>query len=167
MKPYHSHLHGNSGGSAPQEASSGPILSPARYYAWKALPAHQATPEQCAAIAALNDEARSALGIGCTLAATPGFLSLPKADQTRVCDLVQSYDAWTIGTDCYGEHDFGIIFQLGDGSWTTDTPGGEGWLGAIFWKMDYFDLGFAEPSKRPWDQSVTARILTLMRPDEF
>jgi Protein of unknown function (DUF3768) len=167
VKPYHREEYGNSAGAASHAQPAGPILSPARFYAWKSLPAYEATPEQRALIAALNDEARAAMGIACMLAATPGFLRLAKADQLRVCELVQSYDAWTIGTDCYGEHDFGIIFQLSDGNWTTDTPAGEGWLGALFWKIDYFDPGFAGPGKRPWDRDLTARIITLMRPDEY
>jgi hypothetical protein len=136
-------------------------------FAWRDAAAYRPTDDQCARIAALNDQARAAIGIDCTLAATSGFLKLSEGDQECVRALVQSYDAWNIGIDIYDERDFGIVFQLADGRWTTDTPDGSGWLGAVFWKINYFDKAFDHPSKRPWDQDVTARILTLMRPDEY
>jgi hypothetical protein len=167
VNAYHSEQDGNSADAAPGKGATGPILSVARYFAWRDVMAYTASEDQRARIAALNDDARAAIGIACTLAATPGFLKLPKADQSRVCELVQSYDAWNIGINSYEERDFGIVFQLADASWVTETPDGSGWLGAVFWKIDYFDPSFAAPSKRPWDKDVTARILTLMRPDEY
>lgn len=139
----------------------------ATQFAWHVAVAYRATDDQRERIAVLNDRARAAIGIDCTLAATPGFLRLSKDNQESVCALVQSYSAWNLGTDSYEERDFGILFQLADRSWTTDTPDGSGWLGAVFWKIDYFDKTFEHPSKRPWDEDATARILTLMRPDEY
>ena len=137
------------------------------HFAWRAQTVYHPTDDQRERIAMLNDKARAALGVDCTVAATNGFLELPKDDQDDICALVKSYSAWNIGTDSYEERDFGIIFQLADGRWTTDTPDGSGWLGAVFWKIDYFDKMFEHPSKRPWDEDATARILTLMRPDEY
>jgi Protein of unknown function (DUF3768) len=167
VNAYHNEKNGNSVVTTLAPVETGPIFNTARYSAWRDVTLYTASDDQRARIAALNDEARVAMGIACTLAATPGFLKLSRADQSRICELVQGYDAWNIGTDTYEERDFGILFQFADSSWTTDTPDGSGWLGAVFWKIDYFDISYSAPSKRPWDKDVTARVLTLMRPDEY
>ena len=78
--------------------------------------------EQTARIARLNDLARRAMGVACTAVATVGFRSLSEADQSQVRELVETYDAFTEDSDPHGERDFGTIYQLGDGRWTTERP---------------------------------------------
>jgi Protein of unknown function (DUF3768) len=78
--------------------------------------------EQAARIARLNDLARSAMGVACTAVATVGFRSLPEADQSQVRELIESFDAFDEHNDPHSERDFGTIYQLGDGRWTTERP---------------------------------------------
>ena len=82
--------------------------------------AHAAAREQTARIARLNDLARRAMGVACTAIATVGFRSLPEADQSSVRELIETYDAFDEDNDPHGERDFGCVYQLGDGRWTTE-----------------------------------------------
>ena len=50
------------------------------------------------------------------------------------------------------EHDFGSI-QLGENT--------------IFWKIDYYDLDLHMHSPDPSDETVTARVLTIMLVEEY
>jgi hypothetical protein len=50
-------------------------------------------------IARLNDLARQAMGVACTAVATPGFRSLSASDQSRVSELIETYDALTKDND--------------------------------------------------------------------
>ena len=81
-----------------------------------------AAREQTARIARLNDLARGAIGVACTIVATVGFRSLPDAEQSRVRELVETYDAFGDDNDPHGERDFGCIYQLADSRWTTERP---------------------------------------------
>ena len=54
-------------------------------------------------IARLNDLARRAIGIACVVVATEGVRALPKADQSRLRELVETFDAFTPANDPYGE----------------------------------------------------------------
>jgi hypothetical protein len=80
------------------------------------------TREQTARIAHLNDLARRAMGVACTAVATVGFQSLSASDQSRVRELIETFDAFDEDNDPHGERDFGTIYQLGDGCWTTERP---------------------------------------------
>ena len=66
--------------------------------------------EQTARIARLNDLARSAMGVACTAVATVGFRSLSASDQSRVRELIETYDAFDEDNDPHGERDFGTIY---------------------------------------------------------
>ena len=78
--------------------------------------------EQTARIARLNDRARQAMGIACAAVTTTGFRSLPASDQSRVRELIETYNAFTRGNDPHGERDFGAIYQGRDGRWTALPP---------------------------------------------
>ena len=78
--------------------------------------------EQAARIARLNDLARSAMGVACTAVATVGFRSLSAADQSQIRQLVETFDAFDEDNDPHGERDFGCVYQLADGRWTTERP---------------------------------------------
>jgi Protein of unknown function (DUF3768) len=118
-------------------------------------------------MAALNDEARAHMGVKCVVAATARFAAMTPEDQSQVREAVKSYDLWTIANAHYSDRDFGIIFKHKDGRWSQETPRGGDQTCAAFWKIDYFDLSFLKASDRPWDERVTARLLTLMHPHDY
>ena len=85
-----------------------------------ALLSNATAREHSARIARLNDLARSAIGVACTVVATVGFRSLSESDQSQVRKLIETFDAFDEDNDSHGERDFGTIYQLGDGRWTTE-----------------------------------------------
>ena len=99
--------------------------------------------------------------------ASVGFAELSLDDQRAARALVKSYDVWKIDDDLDGHRDFGVIFKTAEGTWTTDTPDGEGWLGAVFWRIECFEEKSGEPALTPWDGATTRRALTLMLPEEY
>ena len=101
--------------------------------------------EQTARIARLNDMARSAMGVACTAVATVGFRSLPDSDQSQVRELIETFDAFDEDNDPHGERDFGTIYQLGDGRWTTERPRAcDDERERVFWKLDLYDPGLVK-----------------------
>ena len=124
--------------------------------------------EQAARIARLNDLARQAMGVACTVVATVGFRSLSDADQSRVRELVETFDAFTEDNDPHGERDFGCVYQLGDGRWTTERPRvREDERARVFWKLDYYDRELRFASEDAADPAITRRVLTIMLADEY
>ena len=124
--------------------------------------------DQTARIARLNDLARSAMGVACTAVATVGFRSLPEADQSRVRELIETFDAFTEDNDPHGERDFGTIYQLGDGRWTTERPRlRDDERERVFWKLDYYDRAMRFASEDAANPTVTRRVLTIMLADEY
>ena len=107
-----------------------------------------AAHEQTVRIARLNDLARSAMGVACTAVATVGFRSLPASDQSRVRELIETYDAFDGDNNPHGERDFGTIYQLADGRWTTERPRlREDERERVFWKLDYYDAICGLPAR--------------------
>jgi len=124
--------------------------------------------EQTAQIARLNDLARSAMGVACTAVATVGFRSLPASDQSSVRELIETYDAFDEDNDPHGERDFGTIYQLGDGRWTTERPRlSDNEHERVFWKFDYYDRDLRFGSEDAANPAVTRRVLTIMLADEY
>ena len=119
-----------------------------------------AAREQTARIARLNDLARSAMGVACTAVATVGFRSLPEADQSCVRELIETFDAFDEDNDPHGERDFGTIYQLENGSWTTERE-------RVFWKLDYYDRQLKFASDDAANPAITRRVLTIMLSDEY
>jgi Protein of unknown function (DUF3768) len=118
-----------------------------------------------AQIARLNDRARQAMGLACVAVATEGFRALPVADQSRVRELVETFDAFTSDNDPYGEHDFGAIYQGCDGCWTTTRPAKP--VETAFWKIDAYDRDLHFGSEDPANPAVTRRVLTIMLDSEY
>ena len=124
--------------------------------------------EQTARIARLNDLARKAMGVACTAIATVGFRSLPEADQSQVRELIETYDTFTEDNDPHGERDFGAIFQLADGCWTTERPRcRHDERERVFWKFDYYDRDLQFGSEDAANPAITRRVLTIMLSDEY
>lgn len=127
-----------------------------------------AAREQTVRIARLNDLARRAMGVACTAVATAGFRSLPDADQSQVRELIESFDAFTDDNDPHGERDFGCIYQLVCGRWTTERPRSqEDERERVFWKLDYYDRDMRFASENAADPAQTRRVLTIMLSDEY
>ena len=124
--------------------------------------------EQTARIARLNDLARSAMGVACTAVATIGFRSLPPSDQSRVRELIETFDAFDEENDPHGERDFGCIYQLGNGRWTTERPRvPDDERERVFWKLDCYDRDFRFGSEDAANPAITRRVLTIMLSDEY
>ena len=124
--------------------------------------------DQTARIARLNDRARQAMGVACTAVATVGFRSLSTSDQSRVRELIETFDAFDEDNDPHGERDFGTIYQLGDGRWTTERPRvREDERERVFWKLDYYDRDLQFGSEDAANPAITRRVLTIMLSDEY
>ena len=67
-------------------------------------------------------------------------------------DNLAAYDDFDALNDPHGEHDFGAI----------DYCGAE-----LLWKIDYYNDELAKASPDPADESVTARVLTIMLAEEY
>jgi len=130
--------------------------------------AHVIAREQTARIARLNDLARRAMGVACTAVATVGFRSLAEADQSQVRELIETYDAFDEDNDPHGERDFGTIYQLSDGQWTTERPRlSDNERERVFWKLDYYDRDLQFGSEDAANPAITRRVLTIMLADEY
>ena len=116
-------------------------------------------------IARLNDLARRAMGIACVVVATEGIQALPEADQSRLRELVETFDAFTPDNDPYGERDFGAIWQGLDGVWSTSRPVDV--AVTVFWKIDAYDRELRFGSEAPADPAMTRRVLTIMLASEY
>lgn len=113
--------------------------------------AASAGPYVSTKIAQLNDQLRRGQGDGRVML-TPGVAAMPPAGQIELLKAVQRFDDFADGNDPYGEHDFGAVHL------DTET---------FFWKIDCYDVSMTMASPDPTDPSVTCRVLTIMRADEY
>lgn len=118
-------------------------------------------------IARLNDRARQAMGLACIAVATEGFRALPEADQSRVRELVETFDTFTPDNNPHGERDFGVIYKDGDGRWSTSYPSVGKVVEKVFWKIDAYDRDLRFGSEDPANPAVTRRVLTIMLASEY
>jgi hypothetical protein len=108
------------------------------------------------------------MGLACTAFVTVGFRSLPDTDQSRVRELIETYDAFDEDSDPHSERDFGAVYQLADGRWTTMRPRvRDDERERVFWKLDYYDRDLRFGSEDPANPAVTRRLLTIMLADEY
>jgi hypothetical protein len=103
------------------------------------------------AIRVLNDNFRSTF-VGGRVLMTAGVAELPLDTKARVLLAVQSFSNFTKDNDPHGEHDFGTFEIEGE---------------TYFFKIDYYALDLDGGSEDPADPSVTTRVLTIMRADEY
>ena len=99
----------------------------------------------------LNDQFRQTFQEGKVLI-TSGVASLPLSLQITLMNLVRTFDDFGEDNDPFGEHDFGKIDFNGE---------------PYFWKIDYYDSDLLGYSPDPTDETVTNRVLTVMRADEY
>ena len=99
----------------------------------------------------LNDQFRQSFCEGKVLI-TSGVASLPLSQQITLMNLVRTFDDFGEDNDPYGEHDFGQIELEGI---------------SYFWKVDYYDSDLLGYSPDPTDETVTNRVLTIMKASEY
>jgi hypothetical protein len=102
-------------------------------------------------IAFLNDGLRRTFACG-KVVMTRGVASLAEETQTQVLERVRHFDDFNPENDPRGEHDFGS-FELAGVSY--------------FFKIDYYSPDMQGGSQDPADPEKTARVLTIMRADEY
>ena len=107
--------------------------------------------DKAARISALNDELRR-FGRGGRVMITSGIETLGASAIARVLAAVASFDAFTADNDPYGERDCAIL--------TVDGI-------RVLFKLDYYDADLVYHSPDPSDPSVTRRVMTVMRADEY
>jgi hypothetical protein len=116
-------------------------------------------------IARLNDLPRRAMSIAGVVVATEGIQALPEADQSRLRELIETFDAFTPDNDPYGERDFGAIYKGVDGVWSASRPVDV--AVTVFWKIDAYDRALRFGSENPADPAMTRRVLTIMLASEY
>lgn len=112
---------------------------------------HSGGAGRTAAIRGLNDALRRTFSNG-NVMLSQGVAALPPPERTALLLAVRQYDAFDLGDDPYGEHDFGTSEQAGR---------------TYFWKIDYYDNDLLHVSPDPANPAVTCRVLTVMRAGEY
>lgn len=122
------------------------------------------TTLQVAEIAAQNDLFRKALidpvaafemqakGIQGQVLVTPGVSGEGAEFQAAALAAVATDTRFTEDNDPYADHTFGTVTVSGQ---------------KLFWKVDLYDAEFTYGSERPFDPTVTRRVLTIMCPSEY
>ena len=86
------------------------------------------------------------------MAITQGIAALGHDAVYEIFDRIKSFDEFTPAKDPYGEHDFGSFY------WGEHQ---------VFWKFDYYDLDYTMHSPDSADETITARVLTVMLAEEY
>jgi hypothetical protein len=99
----------------------------------------------------LNDAFRRTF-VGGAVMITSGVEAMPLDQRRSLLRKVRSFEGFGEDNDPHGEHDFGAVEEAGE---------------RYFWKLDYYDRAMDAASADPADPVVTARVLTIMRADEY
>ena len=108
------------------------------------------TPE-AVILAEQNDRFRREF-VGGLILTTPGVRRLSHSTRAQVLAAVRGFEDFSNDNDPYGEHDFGAFVIEGE---------------LYYWKIDYYDETYERGSPDPLDLSVTRRVMTIMRADEY
>lgn len=111
----------------------------------------QPQSQRTARIRALNDQLRQHF-IGGQIVVTSSIGHLSDDDRLALFEAVRTFDDFTEDNDPYGEHDFGSFPFKGD---------------TYFWKIDCYDLDRLSHSPDATDPSVTRRVMTILRAEEY
>jgi hypothetical protein len=99
----------------------------------------------------LNDQLRRNFADGVAVM-TPGIAALGPEAVERIVKTIAVFDDFCHANDPHEEHDFGSFrFDHAD----------------VIFKIDYFDKTLSVHSPNPADPTVTKRIITVMRADEY
>jgi Protein of unknown function (DUF3768) len=110
-----------------------------------------ATDSKSERIRTLNDAFRNTF-VGGAVMITAGVEAMPLDRRRALLQKVRSFEAFGEDNDPHGEHDFGAVDEAGE---------------RYFWKLDYYDRTMESGSTDPTDPTVTTRVLTIMRADEY
>ena len=110
-----------------------------------------ATPGRAERIRLLNDRFRTTFAGGAVVL-TEGVDALSADLKVQVFSAVRTFTAFDSDCDPHGEHEFGS-FELGGVTY--------------FFKLDYYTPDMQGGSEDPADPTKTARVLTIMRADEY
>lgn len=99
----------------------------------------------------LNDLLRRTFNGGRVML-TSGVQALEEGPRAELLHEVQQFNEFAPANDPYGEHDFGRVIVNGQ---------------SYFFKIDYYDNDLQYQSSDPADATVTTRVLTIMREDEY
>jgi len=110
-----------------------------------------AKKKRAARIAELNDALRTTLQGGRAVM-TAGINELADDVKADILETVRTFSHFDGSNDPYREHDFGAFEQHGL---------------TVFWKVDYYAPDMNGGSEDPADPEKTARVLTIMRADEY
>lgn len=99
----------------------------------------------------LNDGLRRTFSSGRVML-TSGVQAMDAVERATLLRAIQQFDDFTPANDPCGEHDFGRVIVAGQG---------------YFFKVDYYDNDLRYQSPDPADATVTTRVLTIMREDEY
>jgi hypothetical protein len=102
-------------------------------------------------IRALNDAFRRTF-VGGAVMITAGVEAMPLDQRRSLLEKVRAFDAFTEDNDPHREHDFGAVDEGGV---------------RYFWKIDSYDRATEMGSPDPADPTVTTRVPTIMRADEY
>lgn len=102
-------------------------------------------------IQALNDQLRCNPNGG-QLYMTSAIVELEPKIQVRLMCLIRTFSDFNEENDPHGEHDFGAIDLEGE---------------RYFFKIDYYNHDLTMHSEDAADPSVTIRVMTIMRADEY
>src|SRR3546814_13625577 len=73
----------------------------------------EATTDQIATIAALNDIARRTMGVTCRTVITQGIAALDENTQSDILKMIEGFEDFTPDNDPHGEHDAGDRKSVG------------------------------------------------------
>jgi hypothetical protein len=102
-------------------------------------------------IRSLNDAFRRTF-VGGAVMITAGVEAMPLDQRRSLLQKIREFTAFGEDNDPHGEHDFGAVDEAGE---------------RFFFKVDYYDLKTEFGSPDPADPTVTTRVLTIMRADEY
>jgi hypothetical protein len=106
---------------------------------------------RAATIRRLNDAFRTTF-MGGRIMLTAGVNGLPDDTKANVLSAVRQYADFKPDSDPHGEHDFGVFEVQGE---------------KLYWKIDYYDQHLQGGSENPADPSVTTRVLTILKREEY
>jgi len=125
----------------------------------------EATPEQIATIAALNDLARRTMGVTCRTVITQGVAALDSSTQTNIIKMVEAFEDFTTDNDPRGEHDAGFLYRDLTGQWHTRWTAEDARPSlSVMWKIDLYE----DPDvKSANDPPAITRVITIMLPSDY
>ena len=107
--------------------------------------------EQDRKIRDLNDQFRKTF-VGGTVLLTRGVDGLGDETKRKVLAAIREFDNFSQDNDPYGTHEFGGVEIDGKRVW---------------FKIDCYDKNHEYGSPDPSDPAVTARVLTILLPEEY